>query len=400
MHDLLKSNNSKVQTDVIILDFSKAFDTVPHAKLLHKLQHYGIRGPVHQWITTFLTNRTMRVLLEGEVSEDAHVESGVPQGTVLGPLLFLCHINDLPQTVTSSVRLFADDCLLYREIRNLQDHLNLQADLSKLEEWAIKWGMRFNASKCYVLPTKDTFSFFYRLNGEILAHVEQNPYLGIQISADLKWGVHIGNMCKKAGSTLGFLRRNLGSCPPKCRRMAYISLLRSKLEYGAVVWDPYLQQDIDRIERIQRQAARFITRDYKSRETGCVTRMLQELSLPPLHERRRQQRLLTFYKVVNGEIPALPPERFLTPSEHGKSRRQIRPKVFADCVSTNPVTRHAVCHSKGFMVPESSTEQYSCSFFVKTVVEWNQLKEETVQAKSATAFSAAMGKSLAAERNP
>jgi hypothetical protein len=399
MQDLLKSNDANIQTDVIILDFSKAFDTVPHDKLLHKLQHYGVRGPVHQWISSFLTKRTMRVLLEGEISEEAKVESGVPQGTVLGPLLFLCHINDLPKSVKSSVRLFADDCLLYREIKSFQDHLILQNDLLQLEMWAKKWGMRFNASKCYALPTKTTSSYFYKLNGEVLEHVEQNPYLGIQISSNLKWGVHITQMCKKAGSTLGFLRRNLRSCPPQCRRLAYISLLRSKLEYGAVVWDPYLKQDIDRVERIQRQAARFITGDYTTREEGCVTRMLRDLNLPPLQERRKQMRLVTFYKIVNGEIPALPPNDFLTPNEHGRTRRTIRPKTFTDCVTTNPIARHAIDHPKGYKVPESTTEQYTSSYFVRTVVDWNQLKKDIVEAKSATAFSAAVGIALAAERN-
>jgi hypothetical protein len=90
-----------------ILDFSKAFDTVPHKKLLHKLDQYGIRGPVHRWLTNFLTKRKMRVTLEGESSQQVTVDSGVPQGTVLCPILFLCHINDLPDAVKSSVRLFA-----------------------------------------------------------------------------------------------------------------------------------------------------------------------------------------------------------------------------------------------------------------------------------------------------
>ena len=190
MHDLLKSNDAGNQSDVIILDFSKAFDTVPHNKLLHTLQHYGVKGPVHKWITAFLTKRTMRVVLEGESSEEAAVESGVPQSTVLGPLLFLCHINDLPDYVTSKVQLFADDCLLYREIHSIEDHIILQKDLHKLEVWAKEWGMKFNAKKCYILPTKTKSSYFYKLDREILMHVDQNPYLDVTISADLKWATH------------------------------------------------------------------------------------------------------------------------------------------------------------------------------------------------------------------
>ena len=123
IHDMLQSFNKKKQLDIAILDFSKAFDTVPHDRLLHKLNNYGIRG-----LTTFLTKRKMRVALEGEFSNEATVESGVPQGTVLEPILFLCHINDLPNAVSSKVRLFADDCLLYREINNENDQNTLQKD--------------------------------------------------------------------------------------------------------------------------------------------------------------------------------------------------------------------------------------------------------------------------------
>ena len=123
MHDLFRSNDAGIQTDVVILDFSKAFNMVPHNKLLHKLDHYGVWGLIHTWITNFLTSRKMRVVLEGETSEEVVVDSGVPQSTVLGPLLFLCHMNDLPETVKSTVQLFADDCLLYQEIHSFEDHL-------------------------------------------------------------------------------------------------------------------------------------------------------------------------------------------------------------------------------------------------------------------------------------
>ena len=125
LSDLLQSYDQNKHTDVVILDFSKAFDTVPHDKLMYKLEKYGIKGDFHKWLTSFLTKREMRVIREGEQSNKAVVESGVPQGTVLGPLLFLCHINDLPECVKSQVRLFADDCLLYRQIKNREVHILL-----------------------------------------------------------------------------------------------------------------------------------------------------------------------------------------------------------------------------------------------------------------------------------
>ena len=151
LDDLLNEHNKGHQVDIAILDFSKAFDTVPHNKLLHKLQQYRIHGNIHTWLTNFLTKRNMRTIVEGETSNETTVDSGVPQGTVLGPIMFLCHINDLPDCVNSSVRLFADDCLLYRTIKNEKDHHTLQKDLLNLEKWASDWGTRFNAKKCYIM---------------------------------------------------------------------------------------------------------------------------------------------------------------------------------------------------------------------------------------------------------
>jgi hypothetical protein len=152
----MKNVDSKIQTDLIILDFSKAFDTVhvPHRKLLHKLNQYGIDGNLLKWISAFLTKREQRVIVEGEFSSSVTVDSGVPQGTVLGPLLFVIHINDLPGVVSSQVRLFADDCLLYRPINSQKDHDILQQDLKNLKTWAENWRMRFNAKKCYILSIK------------------------------------------------------------------------------------------------------------------------------------------------------------------------------------------------------------------------------------------------------
>ena len=143
----------------------------------------------------------MKVVVDGESSSETKVLC--TPGCSLGPLLFLVHINDLPDCVTSSVRLFADDCLLYRLIRSLKDQEELQKDLRSLEMWADKWGMKFNAKKCYILTITDKgMHKFYNLKSHILKNVENNPYLGLILA-----------ISKKASSTLGFVQRNLKKCP-------------------------------------------------------------------------------------------------------------------------------------------------------------------------------------------
>lgn len=386
--DLAKNFDQNLQTDIAILDFSKAFDTVPHRKLLHKLDSYGIRGNLHRWIESFLCFRKMRVVVEGQTSRDVHVVSGVPQGTVLGPLLFLCHINDLPESVSSQVRLFADDCLLYRPIRSRDDHNILQRDLHNLEKWADTWGMRFNATKCYILSVNKSSSYFYDLNNTVLKDVVNNPYLGLAISNDLKWTNHINNICKKASSTIGFIRRNLRHSPTKCRRTAYISLVRSTLEYGAVVWDPFLQSDIDKLEKIQRKAARFISGDYKSRDRGCVTRMLENLDLPLLQERRKQLRLTFMFKVVEGMMPAIPASSYFEPIQRNK--RRIRATRNPDFQTSNLVERHELNNNKCYKTTRCNTDIYKHSFFIKTVTDWNQLEDASVSTTTVEAFRASL----------
>ena len=152
-HDIASAYNKKgSQIDIAILDFSIAFDTVPHDHgLFSKLKHYGIDDKIWLWISNFLKQRKQRVVVDGIQSDLVTVDSGVPQGTVLGPILYLLHINDLPSVISSKVRLFADDCLVYRVIKNRQDQIALQNDLNLLENWGSKWGMRLNAAKCNIM---------------------------------------------------------------------------------------------------------------------------------------------------------------------------------------------------------------------------------------------------------
>lgn len=213
LKDFMKAFDAGLQTDIAILDFSKAFDTVPHNKLLSKMEEYGIRGPLNNWLNMFLTQRKMKVVVEGEQSEEVKVDSGVPQGTVLGPLLFLCHINDLPDTVKSSVRLFADDCLLYRTIKTEKDHKLLQEDLANLEDWANKWGMRFNAKKMLYLEHQ-------KQRPEIL-HSQRpdtptSPKQPISRSADFRRPEveHTHNKCCKKGKFNPWLPQKEFKIPP------------------------------------------------------------------------------------------------------------------------------------------------------------------------------------------
>ena len=148
---LQKRLDDKQQVDLIILDFQKAFDKVPHRHLLHKLHESGIHGQLHEWLTCYLTERTQRVIVDGCESTEARVMSGVPQGTVLGPLLFLTYINDIANGINGQMRLFADDALLYYPVRTIADGASLQHDLHTLHRWSKSWKMAFNGKKCHVM---------------------------------------------------------------------------------------------------------------------------------------------------------------------------------------------------------------------------------------------------------
>ena len=153
-HDLVSNldralNRNHRQTDVITMNFAKIFDKVPHRRLLYKLDYYGIRGSSHKLITSWLSERSQKVELDGQAIDPVPVRSGIPQGSVLGPVLFLNFINELPENIRSSVCLFADDCVLYRNIESPMDFQILQDDTNSLAQWAADWQMNFNGAKCH-----------------------------------------------------------------------------------------------------------------------------------------------------------------------------------------------------------------------------------------------------------
>ena len=352
------------QVDLIMLDFSKAFDTVPHQHLLKKLSFYGIDGKLHHWLSTWLTKRSQRVVVDGCESEYVSVLSGIPQGTVLGPVMFLLYINDINNNVSSSLRLFADDCIIYRTIKSEQDHLQLQQDLHTVNEWSQRWQMCFNISKCVVLRCHRILSpslFTYTLNEQSIFCIDQHSYLGVTLTSNMSFSPHIQKISAKATRMLNFIRRNLYNCSKEIKSRAYLTLVRPILEYASPVWDPHLVKDRDQIEKVQRAAARWVSSDY--RWSSSVTSMLNLLSWPTLHLRRKISKLQIFYKAIH-TLTALPiPDYF------------------------NHVTRFTRnYHSLHYILPSSNSDSYKFSFFPSTIQAWNNLPTSVTESDSMQLF--------------
>ena len=208
IHEWASILNIKSQADVIQLDFSKAFDKVSHSKLLHKLSHYGIQGQTLLWIKGFLCNRSQSVSVNGVHSTPCKVISGVPQGSVLGPTLFLIYINDIVGDIKSNIRLFADDTIMYRQVISPADHRILQQDLDRLTSWACLWQMEFNVKKCYHISLTNKRAVVmlpYDMHGQVLEHVTSYDYLGVRLTSKLNWKEHCDETSNKANRSLGLV---------------------------------------------------------------------------------------------------------------------------------------------------------------------------------------------------
>jgi hypothetical protein len=364
IEELARNINNCEQVDAIILDFEKAFDTVAHTRLLNKLAHYGIRGPVHDWLRNWLTGRSQRVTLEGETSEEEHVKSGVPQGTVLGPILFLVYINNIADNTTSTIKLFADDALLFRKIKKEDDAATLQRDLDTIINWSHTWQMRFNPSKCSVLRIsrkRKLITTDYKMSGITLQEVENHPYLGVELDSKLSWNKHIDKTCAKAHNTLNFLRRNMYNCPKPIKETAYKTLVRPIVEYCSSTWDPGSVGRIKQVEAVQRKAARFTTNTWDRQRS--VTNLLQELNWRSLQERRLIRRLTLMYQAHhNLTAITIPP--------------YIRPP-------TRPSTRS---HPLQYMLLATRCNTYADSFWPRTLHTWNVLPAQCVQAETTESF--------------
>lgn len=299
-HDIAKAHDQSQDTHAIVLDFKKAFDKVPHSLLLLKLRRIPeVNQQIINWIQDFITNRKQRVVIKGSCSTELPVTSGVPQGSVLGPTLFLVYINDLPSCVNCCVSLYADDTLLYQRVNSEADAADFQVNIDAVYNWSQQWKMPFNESKCHAISFGcQTGLPSYKLGSTPVQWTEETKYLGVTMQSNLKFDKHIVLKSQKASRVLGAIKFALHDAPKNGKLLAYTSLCRPLLEYADTLWDPYLKTTIHDIEMVQNRAVRFIS-GLKGRESVSDARC--ELGLLPLQARRKNHRLTLLTRILQSE---------------------------------------------------------------------------------------------------
>ena len=312
MHDWADTLNHRLSNHCIFIDFAKDFDSVPHERRLLKLEAIGITGALLQWFRAFLTTRRQRVVINRQFSNWCQVSSGVPQGSILGPLLFILYINDISSVVNARAKIFADDVTLYATIQSNEDCEVLQADLDSISHWCNLWQKKLNPSKCEALCITNKHSptsFDYQINGCSLKWSSYVKYLGVHLNSRLTWNNHCAFVAAKAGKAtklLNLLHQHLFVCSPVTKCRAFCSLVIPILEYASQVWNPHTQKNICQLEAIQLRGARWVcgscfnhlTFKWSKSSSQCRS----ELNWPELSTRRKYLSLLTVHDILHKRI--------------------------------------------------------------------------------------------------
>ena len=382
--------NESSRADIIYFDFAKAFDTVSHDIILHKLKyHYKIDGILLNFLKSYLQDRTQRVVIGGSFSESMKVSSGVPQGSIIGPTLFIMFINDMISKVSTgtNIVLYADDTKIWRRVESWRDHEQLQEDITSLYKWSIHNKMVFHPNKCKVLVvTRQHIQynlpferFGYHLNGTYLDYVCSEKDLGEYIANNLLWGIQCENLITTANSRLGLVRRTLHFTKnQKQKRVFYLSLIRSIFEHCSVIWRPYTAKHMIKFDHLQKRAVKWIlsehTASYSDRE---FLNKQHQLDLLPMNNKFTLTDLILFHKIVykqvNIDMPSylvrLSPESVRAPRNQpiGSEPRTLTSDIHPD----NIIKDNDCLHFKSKITPK--VDAYKYSFFHRTHLEWNKL---------------------------
>ena len=346
--------------DLVYLDFAKAFDKVPHHRLFKKLEAHGLGGNVLNWIREWLNNRRQKVCIEGEASDWVEVTSGVPQGSVLGPVLFLIYINDIDANLVSTIGKFADDTKMGKSVSSAEGVQKLREDLVKLENWASDWQMSFNTDKCSIIHLgNDNLKHKYSLCGSELRESTKERDLGIMVDNSMKFSEQCNTAIKNANSTLGLIRRAIKCKSQPIITKLYKALVRPKLEYCVQAWRPHLKKHIDNIEKVQHRATKMIE-GYKNLK---YEDRLTKTDLTTLEERRTRGDLIEVFKMIKG-LNKTDYKKFFT-IEHNSRTRGHRFKIIKN---------------------RSRLDIRKYFFSQRIVNEWNDLPEVVIESESVNSF--------------
>ena len=354
---LMDAYDRGVLTDAVFFDFSKAFDRVPHGPLLHKLQAYGIGRVLCQWIEAFLTGRSFRVRIGSHLSDPSPVTSGVPQGSVLGPILFLIYVNDLPDHLEVDSLFYADDLKIWSS-----DAVSLQRDIDKVKQWSIDWSLPLNETKCAHVsfggPSGN--NFYLQDGGPALTNADKVKDLGVWFSSNLSFSHHHEMSVRKAWAVLGMIRRSFPRITIADFKLLYGTYVRPLLEYCSSVTHTGLVKDANLLERVQRKATKLVV----GLKNLPYEERLVRLQLYPLQTRRlRGDILLTHHLFSSGlNLALFPPNTSTYCRGHERKIFERRPRTFL--------------------------RQHSFSF--RVVEPWNNLPREAALATDKRSLKAAV----------
>jgi hypothetical protein len=352
--------------DCVYLDYKKAFDSVPHSRLLRKIQAFGIEGNLYSWIESFLTDRRQRVRVDDSLSGWENVTSGIPQGSVLGPSLFLIFINDLPDGVDSITALFADDTKVYRPVNTDSDIQQLQVDIDTLYGWSTKWQLPFNEGKCKLLHYgRNNPKTQYTIGESEISSTVQEKDLGVVFDPTLTFSEHHDKAVAKANSRLGLIKRSFKKLKPKPFVNLYKTLVRPIVEYCTTVTNPVLKRDDINIEKVQRRATKLV----EGLQDMSYDDRLKELKLQSLSDRRVRADMLQTFRIIRN-IDNLDEDTFFTKA-HDTRTRGNGYKLFKKHCNTN-IRKNA--------------------FSQRTIERWNDLPSEVVSATTINRFKSGLRK--------